>query len=195
MERHEINTLRILEAFEQDPSQTQRELSRKLKISLGLVNAFTKRLAKRGLFKVKCIHKNRIQYILTPKGIAEKTRLTYNYVIYSLQYYRSTRTRLLIILNELSKSNTKNIVFFGVSELAEIAYIALLKTDIKLYAIIDDEMAGQKFMKTPIQGLPHLKQLPPDVAVAITRLDGAEDNIELLANAGIAKEKIFDLRL
>ena len=72
MTPHEIRTLKILEALEKDPTQTQRDLSHQLKISLGLVNAFTKRLVKKGYFKITTIPKNRIQYMLTPKGWLKK---------------------------------------------------------------------------------------------------------------------------
>ena len=52
MEPRDIKTLFILEAIEKEECQSQRELSRNLNISLGLVNAFIKKLAFRGLFKI-----------------------------------------------------------------------------------------------------------------------------------------------
>ena len=87
MNHHDIHALRILEEIEKDNSQSQRELARKLDISLGLVNSFVKRLAQKGYFKITTIPKNRAKYILTPKGFAEKTRLTYEFIQYSFHFY------------------------------------------------------------------------------------------------------------
>ena len=73
MENQDIRTLKLLEEIDNDRTPTQRDLSKKLNISLGLVNLFIKRLGKKGYFKIKTIPKNRVKYILTPKGAAEKT--------------------------------------------------------------------------------------------------------------------------
>lgn len=194
MEQQDIKTLRILEAFHKDPGQTQRDLSRKLKISLGMVNAFTKRLAKKGYFKVTTIPKKRIQYILTPKGLSEKARLTYQYVLYSMQYYKDTRAKIKSIFKTLSKDDAARIYFFGVSELAEIAYIALQETDLVLAGIIDDEAAGREFMGVPVKGLSYLKDIPPLDLIAITRLDEHERTLETLTKSGIDNKRIIDLR-
>jgi len=72
MDNQDLRTLKILEEIEKDKTPSQRYLAGKLNISLGLVNSFIKRLAQKGLFKIKNIPKNRVKYILTPKGAAEK---------------------------------------------------------------------------------------------------------------------------
>ncbi len=94
MDNQDLRTLKILEEIEKDKDPSQRYLAGKLNISLGLVNSFIKRLAQKGLFKIKNIPKNRVKYILTPKGAAEKTRLTYQYIQYSFQFYKSARQKL-----------------------------------------------------------------------------------------------------
>jgi DNA-binding MarR family transcriptional regulator len=194
MEEQEIKTLRILEAFHKDPGQTQRDLSKKLKISLGLVNTFTKRLAKKGYFKVTTIPKRRIQYILTPKGLAEKTRLTYQFVLYSMQYYKDTRAKIKSIFKALPNKQSNKIYFFGISELAEIAFIALQETDLILAGIIDDEVNGREFMGLPVFGLSRLQDISSMDLIAITKLDGNEKIREVLTENGIGIDKIVDLR-
>ena len=52
MDQDELRTLKLLEAVDASQPPTQRELARDLNISLGLVNAFIKRLAKKGYFKI-----------------------------------------------------------------------------------------------------------------------------------------------
>ncbi len=194
MEKHEIKTLRILEAFEENPAQTQRNLSKNLKISLGMVNAFTKRLAKKGFFKVKTVPRGRVQYILTTKGIAEKARLTYQYILYSIQYYRSMRDKLKNILDNLSDQKKKGVFFYGVSELAEIAYITLHETDMKLIGVIDDDMRGNEFMGFPIEGTDRLKDITINEVIIITKMDCSTNDFEWLNHYESADGKIIDLR-
>jgi DNA-binding MarR family transcriptional regulator len=191
MEQHEIRTLRILEEFEQDPAQSQRDLSQKLKISLGMVNVFTKRLAKKGYFKLTTIPKNRIQYILTPKGIAEKSRLTYQYILYSMQHYKATRSKIKQLFNELSESNRKKVFFFGLSEFAEIAYITLQETDLTLAGIIDDELVGGKFMGFTIEGSQLLEELSLRDTVIITKMENPEKVVKVLTEHGITFREII----
>ena len=72
MDQQDIRTLKILEEIEEDQSPSQRAIARKLNISLGLANSFITRLVNKGYFKITNIPANRVKYILTPKGTAEK---------------------------------------------------------------------------------------------------------------------------
>jgi DNA-binding Lrp family transcriptional regulator len=193
MEQEEIKILKILEALEEDPSQSQRELSRKLKVSLGLVNAFTKRLTKKGYFKITTLPRNRINYLLTPKGIAEKTRLTYQYIVFSIQYYKNTREKLKAIFEKLYDQNKKRIYFLGVSELTEIAYITLQETDLILAGIIDNELAGNEFMGILIEDPSALNEFSFKDKILITKLDDLKIS-ELLVINRIKSEDVIDLR-
>ena len=143
MDQNEIRTLKMLEALSENPVQTQRDLSKKLKISLGLVNSFTKRLTKKGFFKITTIPKNRMRYALTAKGLAEKANLTYRYILHSIEYYKDTRAKFKSLFSDLSDQNKKGVYLYGVSELAEIAYMTIQESDLCLQGIIDEELAGQ----------------------------------------------------
>ena len=146
MDNQDIRTLKILEEIDNDHVPSQRDLARKLNVSLGLVNSFIKRLVQKGYFKISTIPKNRVRYVLTPKGAAEKVRLTYEYIHYSVQYYKGTRKKLREILNELNNYSVKRIVFYGVTDLAEIAYISLMETSLELVGVVDNIKAGENFM-------------------------------------------------
>lgn len=175
MEQQEIRTLRIMEAFYQNPAQTQRDLSRKLKLSLGMVNAFTRRLIKKGYFKVTTIPKRRIQYILTPKGLAEKSRLTYQYLLYSLEFYKETRAKMKNILDQSSKNGKKKIFIIGVSELAEIAIITLQELRLELAGVIDNKRTGDRLLGTIIKDSSFLENLAHDDIVVIAKTDESAD--------------------
>src|ERR1041384_6953123 len=79
--------LKLLEAVEQDSRVTQRTLATKLGIALGLTNIYLKRLVRKGYIKCVNVQPNRISYLITPRGIAEKARLAYEFMDYSLHLY------------------------------------------------------------------------------------------------------------
>lgn len=157
MNNNEINTLRILEEIGNEEIPSQREMAKKLNISLGLVNSFIKRLARKGYLKITSIPSNRVKYLLTPRGAAEKTRLTYAYIQYSYHFYKDARIKLKRLFSELSGQNVKRIVFYGATDLAEIAYMSLQETPIQLVAIFDAEKAESSFLGLKIE---HPDSLP-----------------------------------
>ena len=103
MDKQDIHILRLMGEIEHDGSYSQRELSRRLNLSLGLVNTFLKRLVNKGYFKVKTMPKNRVKYFLTPEGIARKSRLTVEYLQYSTRFYRDIKKLLVGKFQEMEK--------------------------------------------------------------------------------------------
>jgi len=190
MDTQEIRTLKILEEIDKDYTQSQRDLSSKLNISLGLVNSFVKRLAKKGYFKITTIPKNRAKYILTPKGAVEKTRLTYQYLHYSFEFYRSARNNLRKHFMKLVEQGVKRVVFYGVSDVAEIAYISLQETSIKMIAIVDDKKTGMIFLGHVVKSPDLLKSLSFD-KILITFMDNELASVDKLLKRGIARKNII----
>ena len=117
--------LKVLEELSANPSLTQRTLSSRLEVALGLTNLMIRRLVKKGYVKVVSTQKNRIRYFLTPSGITEKTRLTYEYLEYSLHLYREVRRLLTDTLSQVAAGGGRRVVFFGTSEVAEITYLTI----------------------------------------------------------------------
>ena len=93
--RDEFNVLRKLE---KKPSITQRELAKDLSLSLGKINYCLKALNKKGFIKVKNFRKNPNKftyfYLITPKGIAEKTKLTINFMRQKMKEYDELKSEL-----------------------------------------------------------------------------------------------------
>jgi len=189
MDKQELRTLQILEEVDKDHIPSQRELAQKLNISLGLVNSFLKRLSNKGFFKLANIPKKRIKYILTPKGIAEKTRLTYEYIQFSYHFYKDARMRLQKLFQDFIKNNDQHIIFFGVGDLAEIAYLSLQETSIELVAIVDEEMAGNKFFNMVIEK-PDTIALKTFDKLLITADNSSAAVLNQLKNNGIPRDKI-----
>ena len=128
MEKEDLHILRLMGEIDRSGSLSQRELSRRLNISLGLVNTFIKRLVNKGYFKVTTMPKKRVKYFLTPAGLARKSRLTVEYLKYSIDSYKDIKKLLLKKYREMENNNMKSILFYGSGEVAELAYLYLQLT-------------------------------------------------------------------
>jgi len=193
MDRQDIRTMKILEEIDINSSPSQRYLSEKLNISLGLVNSFLKRLAQKGYFKITTIPRNRIKYILTPKGALEKSRLTYDYIQYSFKYYKDKRYKLKHTFKELEEGGISNIVFYGTGVMAEIAYISLQETTLNLKTVVDDQKKGNMFLGHRIQSSDMLDTISFD-KILITAISKTEDPVDLLMKLNIDKDKIISIQ-
>jgi len=192
MDPQDLKSLQILEEIDNTHSTSQRYLARKLNISLGLANSFIKRLAKKGYVKITTIPRKRVKYILTPKGFAEKSRLTYEFIQYSFSLYKEALKKLKDLLNNLEKKKVKKVVFYGVSDLAEIASISLKAMDIELVGVVDDSKKGRQFLDFTIRTTAELRELEFD-RIIITTLESKKLMVDKLLNINVPKEKIIML--
>ena len=103
----EQNQYQILKSLEQDPNFTQRQLSNDLGVSLGKINYCLKSLIEKGFIKVNNFRNsnNKIQYsyLLTPKGIEEKAKLTLDFIRIKTQEYDTLKQEI-----ESLKQEAKN---------------------------------------------------------------------------------------
>jgi len=183
--------LQLLNEVERDSHVTQRSLATKMGVALGLTNLYLKRLARKGYIKITTIPSNRITYLLTPRGMAEKSRLTYAYMQYSLSYYREMRQRLKQVLTELSQAGAKRIVVYGTGELAELAYLTLREMDLTLVGFVDGAQ-GQTFLSYPLWPVEALSNWNYD-SVLIADLTGTNKIHARLLRAGVPKDKIVTI--
>jgi DNA-binding MarR family transcriptional regulator len=192
MDPKDIRTLKILEKVDNDVVPSQRDLARDLNISLGLVNSFIKRLVKKGYFKARHVPRNRMRYFLTPKGASEKTRLTYEYIQHSYNFYKEARQKLRDLYTGLERRDVSSIVFYGAGDLAEIAYLSLQETNIKLVAVVDDEKNGKRFMRYIVEHPDRLVDLTFD-KILITSLNSKEFIYQRIADLGLSAESVVQI--
>ena len=92
------NRFQILKSLEQDSHSTQRQLSNNLGVSLGKVNYCIKSLIEKGFIKINNFrnNKNKIQYsyLITPKGIEEKAKLTLDFIRVKTQEYDTLKQEI-----------------------------------------------------------------------------------------------------
>lgn len=192
MEREDIHILRLMGEVEKGGSYSQRELARRLNLSLGLVNTFIKRLVNKGYFKVKTLPRNRVKYLLTPKGLAQKSRLTVAYLRYSINFYREIKQMLLHKFQDLEQKGIVKLLFYGSGEVAELAYLYLQMTPLSLVGVVDQDRGGGNFFGLPISDHERLRKQDWD-GILLTRLDHTEADLEFLLRQGIAIERIVIL--
>ena len=87
--------LKLLRKINKDPEISQRNLSNELDMSLGKINYCLKELRNKGLIKISNFQKNKNKinyvYLLTPKGISAKTKLTINFMKIKLREYEDLK--------------------------------------------------------------------------------------------------------
>jgi DNA-binding MarR family transcriptional regulator len=185
--------LLLLSELDRDGGATQRTLAIKLGVALGLTNLYLKRLAHKGFIKITTIPRSRIRYLLTPQGMAEKSRLTYQYMQYSLSYYRNMRGRLKEMLSSFDGTNGQRVAIYGTNELAELAYLSLREMNIDCVGFIDGD-SRESFLSCPVSSPEELNRWHFD-RVLITDIEHAAACEEQLVQSGVPREKMLRLSL
>lgn len=134
--------LGILEAIDSGQPVTQRVVASELGIALGLVNAYLKRCMKKGLVKVGEAPARRYAYYLTPKGFAEKSKLTASYLSHSFSFFRTARSECESVLAEAAKRKMLRLALVGASDLAEIVRVCVRDQAVQLVAVVDPAKSG-----------------------------------------------------
>lgn len=131
-----------------DPSLSQRSLAHKLNISLGLTNAILQNLIHRGWVKAKKLTGRKILYLITPQGIARATNLIYDRFRETQNYYQYTKELLTSYLTDLYTKGKRRVAIYGTGQLAEITYLSLLDSPLKVHSIItpDPTPLKKKFL-------------------------------------------------
>ena len=199
MNRQDQYERQLLTQIDRGHHVSQRSLATSLGIALGLTNLHVKRLIKKGWVRAIRIKPNRVSYLLTPAGIAEKTRMSTAYLQYSLRYYGEVRDRVRLRFAEISAEwsasaeSEKRIVFFCQGEVAEIAYICLQETDLKLVAMIV-EGKPTRFFDVPVYSASDMRDgevgETPFERVIVTSFEERDRNEAQLDARGIARGRV-----
>lgn len=182
-------SLQLLSEISGEEPLSQRELSRRLGIAVGLVNSYLKNLVSKGFVRVKNFPSNRYAYLLTPQGIAEKSRLAYQHLSYFTNLYTIARQDYRDLFHRLEASGVREVVFCGVDEVAEIAYLSLQETGLKLVGVVDDEGVGNVFFDRCVWPLADLAQFDGS-HVVVTSLKRRGPLVQQLLRNGIDRQRV-----
>lgn len=97
--KNNLTHFEVLRKIQKKPIASQRKLAKDLGFSLGKLNYCLKELQKKGLVKIKNFKSqtnkiNYLKYVITPKGIAERTKLTINFMKKKMQEYDELKKEL-----------------------------------------------------------------------------------------------------
>jgi DNA-binding MarR family transcriptional regulator len=187
--------LTILSAISKNERLTQRHLARELGVAVSLANLYLRRLVLKGFIRIVNVHPNRLRYLLTPKGITEKSRLTYLYMCRTFERYRQARESLREALRPLVENGLKRIAFYGTGEAAEVAYLCLKESGLDLSTIFDASN-GERFLGLPIRGLEDLipEEFDRIVVTSFGNQEATEARVGELLRQGASRDQIVTLR-
>jgi predicted transcriptional regulator len=181
----------LLEAVAGNARITQRALASRLGIAVGLTNICLKRLARRGLIEFVNVGSNRIVYMVTKQGVAEKSRLTYELMEHSLQTYGQVRQQLRQMLEPCVRHGTR-VAIYGAGEAAEVAYLALRELGVEPVAVYGGP-ANALFLGAPARRVTGADHDLYDVLIVATLSQGTTI-IDELIRVGIPHAKLLPLR-
>lgn len=106
---------RVLTLIEKNPELSQRELAKELGVSLGGVNYALRGLAEKGLVKAQNFSRSdkklAYTYILTPKGLAEKSLLTARFLKRKMDEYEALKSEIEMLQYSLNKNSQSSLMF------------------------------------------------------------------------------------
>jgi DNA-binding PadR family transcriptional regulator len=167
----ELRDLRILEELERNPLVSQRVLSHKFNMALGLTNACLNRMSKKGWIRVEGLSRRRVEYHLTAKGVSEKTKLTLKKISRTMEQYSELKKIISNRLLEMKRDGMQRIVFYGVGDEMEVAYVTLQRLNLKLVGIVedDDRFMPQILFGYELDPVSRIRELKPE-GILITSL-------------------------
>jgi DNA-binding MarR family transcriptional regulator len=185
--------LKVLEAIAENETLTQRGLASRLGIAVGLANLYLRRLARKGYIKCVNVRSNRVRYLITPTGIAEKTRLTYEFMAYSVKVFREGRRHLRIILEHYALAQPQiRVSIYGTGDAAELAYFCLKELGLEPAVVFDGQRPGTFFGKRVVDVRDH-SSVDYDIMI-VAVMDHTSETVSTLVAHGVPMAKILTLR-
>ena len=172
----------LLASVEREANVSQRALASELGVALGLVNTYIKRCVKKGLIKVQEAPSRRYAYYLTPHGFAEKSRLTAEYLSWSLTFFRRARMDCSTAMAEARARGWRGVALVGGSDLAEIAILAAAEQGVPVAGLIDAGMSRVNVLGVQVFASDSDIQPAPDGWI-VTAINGAQATHDALVAA------------
>ncbi|MBF0479375.1 MAG: winged helix-turn-helix transcriptional regulator [Candidatus Omnitrophica bacterium] len=102
----------------------QRVLAERMGISLGMINLLVRRLVTKGMVRVQQLNKQKVQYLLTPKGFSEKMNKSIHYTMKTINSIGTIREKLKKLVEQINTQGESNFVVVGVNDLADLLELA-----------------------------------------------------------------------
>jgi DNA-binding MarR family transcriptional regulator len=182
----ELRDLRILEELERNPNVSQRTLSHRCKMALGLTNAYLNRMSERGWIRVEGLNRRNVKYYLTAKGVSEKAKLTLKMINRTMEQYSELKKIISRRLLEMKREGMQRIVFYGVGDEMEVSYATLQGLSLKLVGIVedDDKCKPQFIFGYELEPVSRIRDLKPDgiLITSLTEIELKKEKIKALVD-------------
>lgn len=140
----------IMSEVSENESVTQRELSRKLGVSVSTVNVLMNKMIREGLIKMTQVSQKQVLYMLTPVGMMEKAKKTVTYLKAHYRAIFETKEKIKSVLDKINKENDVIYVLIRNDEMSEILTVAIhefrskhSKSNIKMiHSVVDIDAKG-----------------------------------------------------
>jgi MarR family transcriptional regulator, temperature-dependent positive regulator of motility len=146
------STLSVLESLSAGPDLHQRKIAESTGLNLAKVNFVLKKLVDKGMVKLQRVrdnpHKRRYLYLLTPAGVAEKSRLTYHFIKRSMQSYQEAERKVAEAIESMAAQDVKRVVLWGNTEITEmcLSLFEKLAGGIVVLGVVDESGAHKLAM-------------------------------------------------
>jgi DNA-binding Lrp family transcriptional regulator len=145
VEKNQLFELEILKHVEKDARLNNRLAAARLGCSVKLAHELLRKMVDRGCLHIRKLHSRRWDYFLTPKGIAEKARLTREFISFSRYFYHEARKASSMLCRCLAERGIGEVAFIGTGDLAEISYLGVKEWNLELkvvYGVRKDKFLG-----------------------------------------------------
>ena len=119
------NEYTILNEIVDNENVTQRELSKKLGISVSTVNTLMNKMIREGLIKMTQVSQKQVLYMLTPVGMMEKAKKTVRYLQVHYRAIYETKEKIKVILEDLAKDHDVIYILKREDEMGEMLNVAI----------------------------------------------------------------------
>ena len=150
--------LLLLSEVDDDPQLSQRQLSQRMGVALGLTNVLLRTLVQKGYVRATKAGWKQWIYNLTPEGLAHKIRLTVAYIHRFLDHYQRVRQTLNEQLEPLALHEESRIAVYGTGEFAELVFLGLKEygiEEIDVFGVVDG--TGRRFLGMPVRDVSTLE--------------------------------------
>ncbi len=159
--------LAVLDAIDTQDTPSQRGIASDLGIAVGMVNAYVKRCVRKGYVKLSQAPANRYLYYLTPSGLAEKVRLTGEYLQQSLSLFREARAQYSVLMAQAASRGWTRLALAGGGDMVEIAQLAAQRHPaIRIVGVIPGDGDEGQDVHLPVLDGGDLPQIADAVVVA-----------------------------
>jgi DNA-binding Lrp family transcriptional regulator len=119
------NDVKVLNILADAGHLSQRQLAERAGLSVGMVNLLLRRLTKTGYIKIVNLNRRKMGYLLTPKGLSEKSNRSYQYLLRAVQTYRQIHDRLVEFINTQLSQGKNRFIVTGDGEIADLVKLVL----------------------------------------------------------------------